>query len=116
MVCLGEAPPTVPVHLTGRVTSRATPPPFATYRNEVIKLCIVVIITRFFSRVFYRPMRQYLLIQNVQAELRFCRGRWLLLEPPGAGYRGLDDYAQQQHHASSLFLAATNLRPCACPD
>ena len=58
-------------------------------------------------------MQQCLPIQSVQGELMFCCGRWLLLEPPGAGYRGLDDYAQQHYYASSLFLTAINLRPCA---
>ena len=86
------------------------------HKNEAVEPRTIAIITRIFGRVFYRPMRQYLPIQSVQGELMFCRGGWLLLEPPRAGYRGLDDYAQQHYYASLLFLTTINLRPCACLD
>ena len=64
-----------PVHADGPCTR--SPPPVQ-HKFEAVVLHTVTIIMRLFSEVFYRSMRQYYLIQNVQAELRCGRGGWLL--------------------------------------
>ena len=64
-----------PVHAVGPCTR--SPPPVQ-HKIEAVALHTVAIIIQFFGGVLYRSMRQYSLIQNVQAELRCGRGGWLL--------------------------------------